>query len=171
MEIAYVSSQSVRIKGKQVTLLVNPTEKNKVAVDAEVVTGKEREKNLTPENVGILFQGPGEYEVKGTKITGFTMDDDVMYTITLEGMSVFVGSVTAAMQAKDKLHEHNVAILLANEILSQTTMGILNASVLLFVDEKAEENAKAFGKELQKVSKYVITKDKLPAETEFVFLG
>lgn len=171
MEIAYVDSTSVRIKGKQVTLLVNPTAKNKVPADATILTGTERLTDFFNENTGVLFQGPGEYEVKGTKVTGFTMNSDVMYTIMIDGMAVFVGTVSAAMQAKDKLHEHDVAVLLANEVLSQTTMGILNARALIFVDEKAEENAKAFGKELQKVGKYAVTKDKLPAETEFIFLG
>jgi len=171
MEIVYVDTTSIRLKGKQVSLLVNPSAKNKVSVDASLLTGSERLTSFFDENTGVLFQGPGEYEVKGTKVTGFTMADDVMYTVMIDGMAVFIGTISAAMQAKDKLHEHQVAILLANGVLSQTTMGILNASVLVFVDEKAEENAKAFGKEFQKVGKYVITKDKLPSETEFVFLG
>lgn len=169
MEIVFVDESSVRIKGKHVTFLVNPSSKNKIPTDATLLIGSNRLSNFF--DSGILFQGPGEYEVKGTKVTGFATDKDVMYTIMIDGMSVFVGSVAAAVQAKDTLHEHNIAILFANEALSQTTMGILNANVLVFLGEKAQENATTFGKEFAKVSKYVVTKEKLPSETEFVFLG
>ena len=145
--------------------------KTKVPVEATLLVGKERSTELSEEATGVLFQGAGEYEVRGTKITGFSMENGVMFTIHIDNLNVFVGTVSSAVQAKDKLHEHDMAILFADEVLGQTTMGILNASVLLFVGEKAEENAKAFDKPFQTVGKYTVTKDKLPQETEFVFLG
>lgn len=141
----------------------------KTPVDAVVVIGKETTTNFP--NEGILFQGPGEYEVKGAKITGFRVGGGVMYTIVADGMAIFIGDASSAVQAKDTLHEHDVAILFADAVLSQTTMGILNARALVFVGEKIEENAKAFDKQLSSVGKYSVTKDKLPQETEFVFLG
>lgn len=171
MEIAYVDTTSIRIKGKQVLLLVNPSAKNKVPVDATVLTGSQKLTTFFGNDSGVLFQGSGEYEVKGTKVTGFTSNNDAMYTVMIDGVSIFVGTVTAATAAKDKLHEHNVAVLFADSVLGQTTMGVLNPSVILFLGEQAEENAKTFGKEFQKVGKYATTKEKLPSETEFVFLG
>lgn len=174
MDVTYLSPNSVRIKGKQVNLLVAAVVaeiKTKIPVEASLLIGKERSTQLTGETTGILFQGAGEYEVKGTKITGFSMENGVMFTVHVDNLNVFVGTVSSAVQAKDKLHEHDMAILFADEVLGQTTMGILNASVLVFVGEKAEENAKAFDKPFQAVGKYAVTKDKLPQETEFVFLG
>lgn len=171
MEIAYLSEKNVRIKGKQVTLVTQLSEKSKTPSDAVLLVGKETSPTFISEAVGVVFQGAGEYEIKGTKITGFKVEDEVMYTVQLDGISLFVGDVSSALKMKDKLHEHDVAICFANDLLSQNVMGVLNARVFLFVDGMAEENAKAFGKEFVPVNKYAITKDKLPAETEFVFLG
>lgn len=172
MEFAYISENSVRIKGKQVALTTNLLgAKSKVVSDAVLLTGKEHATEFFNTDLGVVLQGPGEYETKGTKITGFAVEEDTMYTVTLEGLAIFVGNVTSADKAKDKLHEHDVAILFADEVLSQNVLGILNARIVIFVDGKAEENAKAFGKEYAKTSKYAVTKDKLPSETEFIFLG
>ncbi len=172
MEISYITPTNVRIKGKQVTLVTNlPAGKSKTPADGSLLLGTEQSKEFFTEESGIIFQGPGEYEVKGTKITGFKIDEEVMYTVTMEGMAVFVGNVTSAVMFKEKLHEHDVAVLFANDVLSQTVMGVINARVLIFVGEKAEENAKAFDKPHAIVGKYVVTKDKLPQETEFIFLG
>jgi len=145
--------------------------KGKQAGDATLLTGTLTTPEFFSPDTGVVFEGAGEYEVKGTKITGFRGGEEVMYTVTLDGMSVFVGTVTSTEKVKDKLHEHDVAILFANDVLSQGVMGVLNANVFIFVGEKEDENAKAFGKEATKVSKYAVTKDKLPAEKEFVFLG
>ncbi|HYK08796.1 MAG TPA: hypothetical protein VEW42_04840 [Candidatus Eisenbacteria bacterium] len=172
MEIAYLSEKNVKIKGKQVTLVTAlPEGKNKVTSDAVLLLGAQRSSEFTHSELGIVFQGPGEYEVKGTKITGFKTGEEVMYTVNVDGMSLFVGNVSSAEKAKDTLHEHDVALLFADEVLSQATMGVLNARIIIFVDGMSLENAKAFDKEGAKVNKYAVTKDKIPAETEFVFLG
>ena len=172
MEVAFINEKNLRIKGKQGVLTTNlPAGKGKLASDALLLLGMERTSSFTHEDSGVIIQGPGEYEIKGTKITGFKTDEEVMYTVTIDGLSVFVGNVTSATKTKDKLHEHNIAILFADDVLNQTVMGVLNADVLIFTGAKTEENAKAFDKTFQKIGKYAITKDKLPAETEFVFLG
>lgn len=172
MEIAYINEKNIKLKGKQVTILINlPEGKAKQQADTVLLLGKERTTDFFAGDSGIVFQGPGEYEVKATKITGFKVDEEVMYTITLDGISIFIGNVSSAEKIKDTLHEHNIAVLFANDVLSQATMGVFNASVLVFTGEKSLENAKAFDKEVAPVGKYAITKDKLPSETEFVFLG
>lgn len=172
MEIAYIHEKNAKIKGKQVTLITDlPEGKSKIVSDGVLLLGTQRSPEFAREELGIIFQGPGEYEVKGTKITGFKTNEEAMYTVTLDGMSVFVGNVSSAEKTKDTLHEHDIALLFADEVLSQATMGVLNAKVLIFLGEKTGENAKAFDKQMQKVNKYAVTKDKLPVETEFVFLG
>lgn len=172
MEIA-VFSGGIRIKTKQATLFVELLEeKVKNPVDATLLLGTNQTKQLFSENLGVIFQGAGEYEVKGVKITGFRAEGDVMYTLSADGMTVFVGKVTSALKAKDKLHEHDMALFIADEVLTQATMGQLNGTVLVFSGEKAGENMQAFGKEaVTPINKYSLTKDKLPSETEFVLLG
>lgn len=173
MEIAFLPGNSLRIKGKQATLIVDPSDpKGKVTGDGALLLGASQTPHVFREDVGVIFQGPGEYEVKGVKITGFKAEAELMYTINIDGLIVFVGKVSTSVKAKDKLHEHDVAVLFADEVLPQATMGLLNPRVILFYAEKAEENPKAFGKEaVAPINKYVTTKDKLPQETEFVILG
>ncbi|HSD98858.1 MAG TPA: hypothetical protein VLB73_04155 [Patescibacteria group bacterium] len=169
MEIAY-SDGGLRIKGKQVTLATQ-LGKSKTPTDAVILLGKNHATEFFSNDAGVVFQGAGEYEIKGTKVTGFKAGESAMYTIRLEGLSLFVGYVSGAVAMKDKLHEHDIAILLADDVLPESIMGILNARVVIFAGEKTAENAKAFEKEGATINKYAITKDKLPAETEFVFLG
>lgn len=171
MEIVYVSENVVRLKGKQVTLVTNFLEgKTKTPSDGVLLLGTLRSPEFFKEESGIIFQGPGEYEVKGTKITGFKVEEEVMYTVHMDGMSIFVGNVSSSLKMKDKLHEHDIAVLFADAELSQAVMGVVNARVLVFSGEKSQDNAKAFDKPFVTTGKYVVTKDKLPSETEFVFL-
>lgn len=173
MEIAFLNGNGLKMKGKQATLVVDLVDtKGKVAADATLLLGTSQTSVLFKEDLGVVFQGPGEYEVKGVKVTGFKAEGETMYTVTIDGMSVFVGKVTSSIKAKDKLHEHDIAVLLADDILTQATLGLLNPKAILFYGEKVTENTKSFGKEeVSPVAKYVTTKDKLPAETEFVILG
>ncbi len=173
MEIAILNGNGLRIKGKQATLVVDPGEtKGKVTADATLLLGVSQTSRLFQEDLGVVFQGPGEYEVKGIKITGFKAEGETMYTLTVDGLSVFVGKVTSSIKAKDKLHEHDVAVLFADEVLPQATMGLLNPSAIVFYGEKTADNTKAFGKEaVAPTNKYTTSKDKLPQETEFVILG
>lgn len=173
MEIAFLQGNGLKIKGKQVTVIVDQTDpKGKTTADAMLLLGASRTSDLFREDTGVVFQGPGEYEVKGVKITGFKTEGETVYTMSVDGMSVFVGRVTSSVKAKDKLHEHDVAVFFADEVLPQATMGLLNPNVIVFYGEKAAENTKSFGKEeVAAVGKYTTTKDKLPAEKEFVLLG
>lgn len=173
MEIAYLNGNGLRIKGKQATLVVDPHDtKGKVSADAMLLLGDRQTTTLFQDDLGVTLQGPGEYEVKGVKITGFRAEGETMYTLTMDGMSIFIGKVTTSIKAKDKLHEHDMAVLLADEVLPQATMGLLNPQVVVFYGEKAADNTKSFGKEaIESTNKYTTTKDKLPQETELVILG
>ena len=173
MEIAFLPGNGLKVKGKQATFVIDGTDpKGKTTSDAMLLLGTSSTKDLFKEDLGVVFQGPGEYEVKGIKITGFRAEGETMYTLSIDGLSVFIGKISSSIKAKDKLHEHDIAVLQADEVLPQATMGLLNPNVILFYGEKAAENTKSFGKEeVASVGKYVTTKDKLPAEKEFVVLG
>lgn len=172
MEISYIDEGAVRIKGKQVTLITKLLKnKSKNPTDAVLLLGTDRSTDFFDRDAGVIFEGAGEYEIKGTKVTGFKAGESVMYTIRLEGLTLFVGYASGAQAMKDKLHEHDIAVVLADDVLSEAVRGVLNAQVFLFAGEKLAESAKAFDKELTKVSKYAVTRDKLPTETTYIFLG
>lgn len=173
MEIAVVSPKSIKIKTKQALLFAGEQleSKFKTPADATLILGNEPIPQFFSEENGVVMQGAGDYEVKAVKITGSRIEKQVMYTISADGLSVFVGKVSTATLAKDKVHEHDVAILDADETVAQSVVGLLNASAIVLYGEKADESAKAIGKEAATTNKYVVTKDKLPSETEVILLG
>lgn len=173
MEIAVVSPKSIKIKTKQSLLFAGEQLESKVKnpADATLLLGDTTSPHFFSEENGVVFQGAGEYEVKAVKITGSRIEKQVMYTISADGLSVFVGKVSTATLAKDKVHEHDVAVLEADEVVAQSVIGLLNASAIVLYGEKAQESAKAIGKEAATASKYAVTKDKLPSETEVTILA
>ncbi|HXS14748.1 MAG TPA: hypothetical protein VN711_01350 [Candidatus Saccharimonadales bacterium] len=173
MEIAIQNGNTVRIKGKLASFLVNPdASKVKAPADGTLLMGDNKTSEFFQENLGVVFQGAGEYEVKGAKVTGVRVEADTVYTLSVDGVSVYAGKVSTTTKAKDKLHEHDMVLLEADEVLTQAIMGQLSPRVILFYGEKAAETVKSFGKEAVEVSsKYAVTKDKLPLETVFVLLG
>lgn len=173
MEIAIQNGNTVRIKGKVANFLINPdASKVKIPADGALLMGDNKTSEFFQENLGVVFQGAGEYEVKGAKVTGVRVESDTVYTISIDGVSVYVGKASTTTKAKDKLHEHDLVLLEADEVLTQAVMGQLSPRVSLFYGEKAVETLKSFGKEgIEVSSRYSVTKDKLPTETTFVLLG
>ncbi len=173
MDVALISPDSVKIKTKQALFVVGSfDEKAKFAPNATLLLGNTQTTTLFSENYGVVFQGPGEYETKGVKVTGFQSENQTMYTVSADGLSIFVGKISSSLLSKDTLHEHDIAILSCDEIINQSIMGFLNAHVIIFYGEKTNECIKVIGKEVgSSVGKYAVVKEKLPSETEVVMLG
>lgn len=169
MEIALVSPTSIRIKGKQSALLVDPVaSKAKLMADAVLMTSNNP---TTPEVEGcrLVMAGPGEYEVGGVKITGIRTGEKTAYYLTLEGVSILVAAASE-LKGKDGMKDAALTLLCADSVVDQSALAGATNSIAIFYGPQAEENVKALGKETQAVSKYVTTKDKLPQEMEVVLL-
>lgn len=174
MEITRVSEQSIKIKGKQVSVLVNPLP-GKIKTSADIVMFFERVPEVfdsaTVEGLKLVVEGPGEYEVGGVKITGERYGDIYYYLISLDGLELIIAKGSTLARLKEFLREAQMACVLADMVINQSMIAALNASVLLFYGEKAEENVKALGKEdVGAVSKYIITREKIPSEMQVVWL-
>lgn len=173
MEITLLTSDSIRIKTKTATFVVEPFG-GKIKTQADAVFVFSRENALSVDGVEgspVIFAGPGEYELKGIKFTGIGKVLSSGYQGKIEGMEVCVTKASLAAQAKELFSEYDVVIIHEDVLLDQAILASMNARVTILYGEKAAEHIKTVGKEVSPVSKYTITKDKLPQESEIILLA
>lgn len=168
MEIAIMPQTTLRIKGKHMTLGVD--QQDKLNSRATIAIQKHY-KEFKPVEDNVLIDGPGEYEVGGIKITGTRSGSKVVYSISVDGVEVLLGKISALDAMQHKLKEHNIVAALCDEVVTASFLTSLTSNAVLFYGDKAAEISQAFGKDkLQRMPKYQTTKDKLPTEVETVIL-
>ncbi len=168
MEIALLPKAGLRIKSKQVSLVVDASDK--VACDGLLLVGK------SPEGISsddaVLIYGPGEYEIGGIKMTGMRAEADMLYSLNVDGIDILLGKLQALSKMQHKLKEYDIVVVLCDVIDNASFITSLASNVVVFYGEKAGEIASTFGKEnLKTVNKYQVTKEKLPAEVETILLA
>lgn len=171
MEIAVVSPSSIRIKGKQVSFVVDPTPtKAKQAADAVFITQGNTLESPDIEGVRLTMSGAGEYEVGGVKITGVKSGETTSYFFTVDGITMLIAAASS-LNGKESLRDVAVAVIAADTLADQSALATVANAAAVFYGEQAAENVKALGKEVQPIAKYVTTKEKLPQEMEVVLLA
>lgn len=171
MEISLFTPQTIRIKSKQVSLAVNPVAGKKIACDAALFFERAQSfEVLGLEGNKLIIDGAGDYEIGGVKITGIRQQGINSYDIQIETIDLFISKASALNKMKD-IKEVEVVAIEADTTVNQTAIAALNANVLLFYGDQATENIKSLGKEVASVSKYPVTRDKLPAETQILLLS
>lgn len=178
MEVTLVSTSTVKIKGKQSSFVVNPVKSVKTGADGVILlTSSSNPGSLLSHELAkesrVVIQGPGEYEVGGTKISGVKYADDTVFTLFLDNMEVLVGRADAIEKVHSKLQEHQVVISsVPTETNSASTILSINPRIIIVYGDKAKSVVTELGSEdVKPVTKYNITGDKMPAELEVVLLG
>ncbi len=169
MEITKLSINSLKIRGKQTSVVVNPQDKVVTFEAAVIFNTSSSSLKLKPDILTI--DGPGEYEIGGLKITGVRYEDSVTYTFIVD--EVRIGLIDNKTLAKfhAKLPDVNVLVVMvtSEDDLSIST-NVANSAVL-YMGDKAEEVINKYIKEgVSKSNKYTVTKDKLPTEVQQILL-
>ena len=171
MDIAYISSQAVKIKGKVASFIVGkPETKAKLAADAVIAFDASPVDTSTIEGARVTIGGPGDYEVSGVKFGGLKGSESALYYISLDNMIVLVAKASA-LKSKEILRDADIALLEADSLVDTSLLATLNPKVCVFYGSEAQANIASLGKETTAVSKYTTTRDKLPAEMEAVLLS
>jgi hypothetical protein len=171
MEIALIPPQSVRIKGKQASFVINPIGKVS-GVNGIFVFGKEPIDMSKVEEETIVLQGPGEYELGGVKISGIRVAGQTAYSMRIDNIELLFGDIEAIQKDYAKLKEYHIVLLMTNTIADASFVTSFAPNAVIFFGEKAEETIKQLAKEAyKKESKYVTTVDKLPQEMEAILLA
>ena len=173
MEITSISPNALKVRGKQSTFAINPFDINtKIAAASAIFFA--RIKNTLPtknfEEAPVVIQGPGDYEVGGIKIVGSRVGESFIYRITVDGVVLLAAQTSALVKAKDSVSDYDMLVLEADAMADQSVITSLNAKVIILYGEKKRENAQALGQEVSPVSKFSITREKLPAETQMIVL-
>jgi L-ascorbate metabolism protein UlaG (beta-lactamase superfamily) len=99
VEISFLGMNCVRITGKDIAILVDPIAGSELKQSNDVTLLSQVTTNL-PSKTGIVIDSPGEYEVKGSMITGaparLHIDPEeqgqqgTIYSVNVEGINVAV---------------------------------------------------------------------------------
>jgi hypothetical protein len=116
MEIKYLSLQTFLIKGKKESVLVNPekgvADKSNVRI---VVYNKPQYDELRIVGEKISIMGPGEYEVGGVEIYGFSAGvENTVFTVIVDGVTVgILGKLEEQLNDKkiDKINGVDVLVV------------------------------------------------------------
>jgi hypothetical protein len=167
MEISKLPD-GIKIKSKLATLGINPFNAKGV-IDSAILLDKIYNSNDI-DGQPVIINGPGEYEIKGIKINGVG-NETFGYTARIDGIQVSIIRASGLSKTKDIPEESQIVIIEADAIPDQKSIAALNARVIILYGANAQETTKNLGKEVSPISKYIITKDKLPSEMEIIILG
>ncbi len=171
MEVALLDLGSIKIRSKIATFVVDPTINiPKTEAVGVVLLGSVNANTSKVAESRVILAGPGEYEVKGVKITSIKSDGGALYKLELDRMNVVVATGSALSKAENA-PEAQVVIINADSLPSDKVITAMQSNVVILYGEKKLEAAKIL-KDVQiaPVNKFSVTSDKLPQELEVVVL-
>lgn len=174
MDIVLLSENSLRIKGKSASIVINPTPSSG-KTEAQGVLKLWEYPGFSDQKVEeerILIVGPGDYEVGGIKVSTTRVGDKLVARLEVDGVKVLVGTGENIIKIADKVEGADIALINSDEAFNYSGLSSVEPRVLLAYGIKKEEFRKSLGKEsIPPVSKFSITKDKLPEEMQVLLLG
>lgn len=170
MEISVQGFDSLRIRGKHAALFINPQDKTS-SYNAAILFGHPAVSSLKIRDDVVIIDGPGEYEAGGIKITGIKSEENVVYSIALDNIDILIGDRGSIEKIQQKLKEYHVVIIRAGDEGNASFAPSVGMNAVVIYGEHARAVADTVAKDEKKeTTKYVLTGDKLPAETETILL-
>lgn len=173
MDVTLLSEGSLKIKGKKSSLVVDPKEKMP-KTQADMVLLLENNHDLSRvEEYRLVVEDDGEYEVGGVKVIAQGKEDKgILYNLSIDNVGVILAKVSTLEKLSDTSNEADLAILDVDSGLNEALVVSLEAKVIVLYGDKANEGIKALGKnDISPTKKMTIAKDKLPEETQIVWLA
>ncbi|MHB8483993.1 MAG: MBL fold metallo-hydrolase [Nitrospiria bacterium] len=168
MEITIAKPAALKLRGKSASLAVNPT--STVVGYAGVLVVGDNPK-ISSETDAIVFDGPGEFEVGGIKITGYRGEPGLAYNLIIDNVNILIGDAETLSKVQNKVKEADILLLETMKEIDAAFVSAYEAKIVIFYGTFAGSVAEELSKEnVTKMSKFSITKDKLPEETQTVVL-
>ncbi len=172
MEISIVGKNSIKLKGKQATFIVDPS-RDMPKIQADAVILLNGTDNIDLERVTdsrIIISGPGGYEIGGGKISGTTTSKGILYSFLIDDVNIIIG--IAADSKVEGFNASQIAVINTNSDFNESFVTAMEPKITVLYGDKKNEAAKTLGAEnATLVPKITITKDKLPEKMEIVILG
>lgn len=186
MEIRLINNRTALIKGKNESVILNPTleeiKSNKTNSRVVLVTEKKYDQfGLNGEKV--IIRGPGEYEVGGIEVTGLSGGEgQTIYIITVDGVDVgVVGNLSVELTDKkiERVAEIDVLVVALGNMTNKTILKWAKkwgANYVIPMNYEDKEGAvksfldEADREDLEPVEVLKVEKDNLPEGMEIVVL-
>lgn len=173
MEVALLDKTSLRIKSKHTNFVVDPSEKlPKTSADAIIILSGDSVNLSKITDYRVVIKSPGEYEVGGIKISAIDIEGSTAYGLTVDNIDLLLAKTSSITKVSEKLMEYQIAIFNVDSEINQTVVTALEPRAVILYGEKANDAAKALGKEdAQVLQKFSVFEDKLPEEMQVVVLS
>jgi len=121
MEIKYLGSLTVLLKGKKESVTINP-EAGEIKKESRIIIYTDKKRKLEIDKEKVFIRGPGEYEIGGVEIKGWGIDDkNLIYLIEIDGVIVgFLGESEEVLT--DKMIEKITGIDVLIASISKTKL-------------------------------------------------
>lgn len=175
MDIVLLDKNSIKIKGKNASFVVDPASKMpKTNADAVIFLDDGEEYDISRvDDYRVVFKSQGEYEVGGIKISGQKSGNTFIYSLDIDNLGVLLGRTSALAKNHQETKDYKVLILNVDSNIDQSLITSFEARlIILYGEGVSKESGKALGKgEAENVKKISVTSEKLPAEMQVVILG
>ncbi|MBI3984573.1 MAG: hypothetical protein HY344_01330 [Candidatus Levybacteria bacterium] len=172
MDIAVLSKDSLKIKIKKTSLIVDP-KPQMPKTEADAIISLEEEADVSRVNdFRVLINEAGEYEVGGLKISSFRVEKELVFSFSSEGVDILLAKASGLSKVpSDKLQDYGVVIVNVDVSIPQNAITSMEPRAVVLYGEHAREGAKALGSQAAKSSKVSISENSLPEETEIYLLS
>lgn len=167
MDISYLGGGSVKLAGKGITIISDPTAAS-VADVILLTSGKS-----VSAGEAMLIDGPGEYEVKGAMITGAPAGDGTAYAVDIDDATVAIVGANTVLgdQQIEALGQIDVlAVDAADASAAAKIVSQLEPKYVIPVGSDTTAFLKEMGAKPEPIAKLKISGKDLPEETTVVVL-
>ena len=176
MDVALLDKNSIKIKGKNASFVIDPAAKMpKTNADAVIFLEDEGEGcDVTRvDDYRVILQGQGEYEVGGIKVSAQKSDNSFIYSLDVDNLGVLLCRTSVLNKSHQETRDYNVLILNVDSNIDQSLITSFEARlIILYGDGASKESGKVLGKgEAENVKKISVTNEKLPVEMQIMILG
>lgn len=173
MEVLLLPNNSLRIKGKKATIIVDPKKDIPKQIGDAILLLQRGE--FDPTRVSeyrIIVSDPGEYEIGGIKMIAVSGDNERFYSLNVDNLDMVLANTSSLSKFKDAVAEPKIAILNADSEVDPEAITAIEPRVVVLYGAYSQSTVRALGKEgVSGVKKYAATKEtSLLQETEVVWL-
>src|SRR5438874_1011043 len=128
MEISKITDNSIKVKTKNVSVVIDPT--TKTDADIVIITAGNVDEFMIPENTKLVIEGPGDYEVGGISVTGEKMGEEMLYTLFDDQFRVILAPLSLISKIRED-DDSDAVIIHAVGPVTKKDLSTLSSDVLL----------------------------------------
>lgn len=140
MEIQLISPDSIKIKGKNASVVFDPSSKT----EAEIVIATKAVDTLSLDKVSnsrLVISGPGEYEAGGISVSGKRVKDKVIYTL-FESLKIAVVNSEVVKDLPDD-EDFDAVIVHVDSAFSDEVLGPISSKCTILYGDLAQATIKS----------------------------